>query len=686
MVWQFDRMKLKLPMVFQSEIVECGLAALVMILRYYGHDVRLAELRHLHPVSLSGLSLTSLVNIAKKNNLNCKVIRIEPEDMNKITLPAILHWNLNHFVVLKEIKRNKYTLHDPGKGVVKISKLDFSASFTGIAIECTPDANFSAKTQSSKKSFLSLILKIDHIKTLLFKLFIFTLIYQLFLLIAPKYLKQVIDVIIPSHNINLLITLTMGYIGLRVLTSIAKLLKSLCLLKLDADLSLKFGTDIAQHIIYLPLSYFEKRQLGDILYRFNSVDQFRQIISNGLIEGWWGGLLMITTLLMMSYLQPSLTLITLLFTILVIAFSCFIIKQRQLKYAEMLTAKSQEQTSFLENVRAIQPIKIFAKESARMGHWHKNYVSFLKTSYKVNFVKMLSENGKEILQGLEIITVIFFASFNIVNQKLTLGLFYTYLFYRQQFSDSLHNFIEKMADFKLLGTYQERLEDIVCHPIEFISTNHSIPYNYSISVESLSYRYSELEPFIFSNINFSINSGECIAIVGPSGIGKTTLLKVIMGLLQPSQGQVKIGDTPLSAVKNYRHTMTSVMQNDCLLNGSIAQNIAFFSDLINIDKVHHCTKLVGIYDEIMCMPMRFDTLVSEMGATLSGGQKQRILLARALYANPKILLLDEATSHLDVMKEREVNRAIKSLGITCLMIAHREETIKMADRVITLQQ
>lgn len=680
-------MKNKLPVVFQSETVECGLAALVMILRYHGHDVRLDELRRLHPVNLSGISLIALVDIAKKNFLQTNVIRLEPDNLHQLVLPSILHWNMNHFVVLSKIQNDKFIVHDPGQGVRKLSYKEMAASFTGIALECFPTEGFQIRSLKKEKSLFHFIGQITDIKTILFKLMVFTFIYQIFLLILPRYLRMVIEKIIPSNNMQWLIQATLVYVVFRLLTTLAKIFKSCCLLKFDFDVNMKLGMSVFNHIMNLPLSYFEKRNLGDILHRFNSVEQLRQIITNGLVDGLWSGLIMLTTLFVMNRLYTKYAIITLCFAIIFVVFKWLMIKKQQMKTSEMLMARSKEQVTLIENIRGIQPIKVFIKENVRFSWWLKSYGEFLKTSYAINFIKTLFDNGKELLLGLELIFIIFLAAIDIMQQKTTIVIFYIYLFYRQQFFESLQHFVEKLSDYSILSIYAERLHDITHHPAEYTEKScKRMPKAYSLSVKNLSFRYSDMEPYIFQHINFHVDAGECVAIIGPSGIGKSTLMKVMMGLLKPVDGFIAIDGISLDEIDQPRQYMASVMQDDLLLSGSIAQNIAFFATPLCMEKVYSCAKLAGIYAEMMRMPMRFDTLVGDMGTTLSGGQKQRILLARALYANPKIIFLDEATSHLDAMKESEVNRAIKSLGITCIMIAHREETIKMADRLITLEK
>lgn len=678
-------MKKTLPMIFQNDSVECGLAALAMILHFHGHGISLSTLREKHPVSLSGVSLATLVTIANDYKLSCQVLRIEVEEVKKIRVPAILHWNLNHFVVLKKVNQKTITLHDPGKGVVTISKKAFSEKFSGIVLECFPQPSFIIKPRERSASFTSWFRYLPNSKSLLVKTAIFTLLYQAFLLIMPKYLRIVVDQVIPQHKINLLWAVALGFIGLRILSTVAKALKTCCIHVLDRNISFCLSKNIGEKIMRLPLVYFEKHYLGDILNRFNAIEQLRVIFSSGLLEGFLGGFLALTTFIVMTCINGSLAFTSFIISCLYLTLRFKLIHHYKMNTAEMLSAKSREQMCFLENIRGIQPIKIFSKENERLSLWMSRYQYFLQTAHINSLLKSLSDYSKELFVGLEIIVIIFLAATKIMQHRFSIGLFYSYLFYRQQFSDSLMMFAEKINDLKMLTLYRDRLEDFVAEGKESSSVCVKVPpHQFSLSVENLSFRYSKHEPFVFSNLQFSVDAGEVVALTGPSGMGKTTLLKVMMGLLLPSSGEIRVNGMSLDQAAVLRQFSASVMQDDCLLSGTIAENIAFFSKQLDFARVVRSAALAGILEEIFRMPMKFNTMVGDMGMTLSGGQKQRVLLARALYANPKLLFLDEATSHLDVKKEQEINKSIKSLGITTIMVAHRPETIRMADRVIAL--
>lgn len=654
-------MTLKLPMVYQTENIECGLAALAMIMQHYGKKVSLSQLRQQYPLSLSGISMGMLQFIAKANNFQASVLRIELSDLGNLHLPVMLHWNLNHFVVLKKIDKNTFTLHDPSKGIIRISLAEVSQKFTGIVLQCYPSEN--EVEEKISKPYLTL-----------FKIAAFLSIYQILVFLFPRYFQILIDKVIPLNNLHYVFILTAGYCWLKLFSILAKIGKDVCIIKLETNISQLFSSHIGKKLISLPYHYFEARSLSEILNRFNSVEQIRQIFTNGLLEGAWDGVICVVLLAVMLTTNFSLALYGCVLVAIFILVRLIISPSITTANHEMILARSHEQAKLLENIRGIQPIKLFSKEPEMLLQWKNQYTLFLSAVSQLKQLKIYKESLKELFVSVDLILIVFISALKIIHQEMTIGAMYAYIFYRQIFINALFNFLDKLGEVKLLRIHFERLKDITTH-VEQCKTTLPLSNNnnFVLQVFNLGFKYSPLEPYLFENVNIDIKRGEVVVLVGASGSGKTTLMKVMMGLLHPTTGGVQLGS----------QRVASVMQKDSLLNGSIAQNIAFSSHFIE-DKVQKCAKLAGIYDEINKMPLKFNTLVGDMGTSLSGGQQQRILLARALYAEPEILFLDEATSHLDVSKEREVNAAIKSLGITCIMIAHREETINMADRKIMI--
>jgi ATP-binding cassette subfamily B protein RaxB len=351
---------------------------------------------------------------------------------------------------------------------------------------------------------------------------------------------------------------------------------------------------------------------------------------------------------------------------------------------EMLYARSMELSYFMETLRAVPAIKIFCKEDDRLTKWSAKFVCSINSMTCLTRHKIIFDSIKNGIFGLDFVVVLGLGCLYLEKLNLSLGVLYALLAYRQQFIAAVINLADKIQEYKSLKLHLNRLDDIISEPIERNDFKKRDFDAASLTLDNISYSYAlDVIPTL-KQVNLQIKAKECVVITGPSGCGKTTLLKVMMGLLSPTAGCMLVDSISVYPyyVSSYRKKIASVLQADILLSGTIKENISFFSSIVDHEHVDECAKLAGIRDEIHALPMGFDTFVGDMGSVLSGGQKQRILLARAFYARPKILFLDEATSHLDVNKELEVNQAIRSLGITVIMIAHRKETINMADRVI----
>ncbi|MFA6409439.1 MAG: peptidase domain-containing ABC transporter [Gammaproteobacteria bacterium] len=686
-------MKSKLPIILQTEITECGHACLAMILKYYNLPIDLSALRRLFPTSLKGITLGSIVQIAEHFQLETRALRLEPDDLLSLPTPSILHWDMDHFVVLREYNHRKkhFILHNPACGEEKLTQQELSKHFTGIALEIEYHCAIDKKKQfkQGKLKCKDLIKNTPTIKYMAVKAILMAIMLQLFILIGPRFLQLSIDKVVSPNQINLLYVLTLGFAFLKILETGTAFIRSILLASLNNIINLNIGSHVFKHLIRLPMEYFSKRHLGDIVSRFNSVEIFRQVITDGLVEGGIDGLMAIATLILMLNYNVKLTIIVcsaiFIYCLLRISKTKSFITSNEI----MIRNQARYNSNLFETIRGIQAIKIFSKENCRQSIWKNQYIDFLNSSFNVAKKQAIFSNSKRIIFGLELILVIMLATILVIEKQISIGMFYTFLFYRTIFNDAASKLIDKFGDFNMLSLHLDRLSDILLKEPEKIASQNKQTLNNTITngsmeLKNIYFRYNENENHVIKNASLKIEDGEFIAIAGPSGCGKTTLLKIMMGLQKPNHGDIIISGMNLKDINlaNYRKQIASVMQEDSLFIGSIAENISFFDPNPIQDKIILCAKRAGILGDIMHMPMQFNSLIGDMGSALSGGQKQRLLLARALYAEPKILFLDEATSHLDLNKEKEINQAILQLKITRIIIAHRPETLATADRII----
>jgi ATP-binding cassette subfamily B protein RaxB len=679
----------QLPTILQSEVAECGLACIAMIASYHGHKVNLNTLRRDYPTSLKGVDLDCLMTTADNLNFASKALRLPLNKLNNLQLPCILHWDLNHFVVLSKVSKKKITIIDPATGKQELTIDEASNHFTGVALELQPNKQFEKKNEEVSMRLSDLWGSISGLKKVIVQIFMLSLLLQVLALLGPFYVQLVVDDVVVGNDIDLLNLLALGF-GLLALISVGSgLLRSYIVMYFGSQLNIQISSNLFRHLLHLPFDFLAKRHIGDVVSRFQSIKEIKNLLTTGAIEVLVDGLLIIGTLVMM-YIYSGLLATIVLMTVLIYSSIRMLLFTRLRKYSEeAIVASSKERTNFLETVRAFQCIKLFARESQSQMNWCNHYARFINAEMLVNKFKFTNDAIKKSLFALSVILVIYIAAKLILQNEFSVGMLFAFLAYNLQFSTKAADLIEKIIEFRMLGLHLSRIADIAMTPVEAIGERnaHSPRVEGHLTLKDISYQYSTNEPVLLKQVNYSFEAGKTTAIVGVSGCGKTTLVKIMLGLLKPSDGSVQIDGIDINqfGLSNFRSQVASVMQNDQLLSGSLLENISFLDPSFDFEWLQECAKIAHIHDDIMAMPMGYNSLVGDMGTTLSGGQKQRLLLARALYAKPKILFLDEATSALDQSLESDVSAAIKKLKITRIVIAHRRETIRAADQVVRLR-
>lgn len=681
----------RLPMIHQVEVTECGLACLAMIASYHGHKTDVLTLRRQFSVSLKGSRLSDLIDLAKKLGLISRAIKLDLAGLKSLKVPCILHWNLDHFVVLKKVQGNSAIIHDPAVGVVKYKMSEISKYFTGVALELTPTVDFEKKEDRTKLHLSDLWASITGLVLPFIQIILVSLALEFFSIISPLFMQFVMDDILISKDISLLNILAIGFGMLTIIKVVTTYVRSWIVLFLSNVLNIQLVANLVRHLFRLPLEFFQKRHMGDIVSRFNSISSIQTKISTDFVEGIVDGIMAIITLLIMLLYSRILTLVVFIALLFYVIIRLALYPLFKRLSQESLIAATKENSIFMEGVRAILPIKVFGKEAQRENIWQNCYVEKLNANIKPQKLALVYRFCQDIFSGSEYILIMIIGAKDVMQNNLTIGMLMAYFAYRQQFVEKAQGLVNKIFDCKMISLELDRVADIALSEPEqdFMGDSKiSTAIQGGVQVKDLAFRYSEQDPYVFKNISFEIKAGESVVMVGRSGCGKTTLIKVLMRLLSASSGKIYIDSVDIikMGLQNYRSQIAAVMQEDTLLSGSIAENICFFDHNPDYDRIYTCAHLAAIHDDILSMPMAYHSLVGDMGTTLSGGQKQRVLIARALYSQPKILFLDEATSHLDANTENIINQHIKQLGITRIMIAHRHETIRIADRIINMDE
>ena len=685
--------------ILQSESSECGLASLAMVANAHGLHVDLSDLRRRFPVSLKGATLQQLIAHAGALNFSCRPLRLELDELAQLQLPCILHWDLNHFVVLSQVGQRGITIFDPAVGERRLPLAEVSRHFTGVALELAPNANFRPANQRQRVALTALTGKVLGLKRSLFQVFALAVVLELFAIAAPLLNQLVVDDAIATHDADLLNVLIVGFALLLIIQTAIGLARSWMVMVLGMSLSLQWASNVFAHMVKLPVEYFEKRHLGDIVSRFGSVGSIQRTLTTSVIEAVLDGIMGLAALGMMLLYSLQLTVIVLGS---VAAYGVL----RWLSYmpfrgaaSERLIISARKNTHFLETLRAITPLKLFGREQERRARWQNLLVEVQNRDVRTAKMNIAFSTANTLVFGIENLLV-FWIGAGLVMQAgvagaatsapFTIGMLFAFISYKGQFTSRVSALINYSVEIKMLSLHAERLGDIVLAAPERddmpdSDLAHLAP---SIELRNVSFRYGEGEPWILKDTNLILQAGESVAIIGPSGCGKSTLLKVLLGLRAPQEGEVLYGGIPVKhlGLQNYRRRIGTVLQEDVLLAGSIADNISFFDMHVDEARIHACAAFAAVHEDIIAMPMGYQTLVGDMGSSLSGGQKQRVLLARALYKNPKVLALDEATSHLDIANEQRVTQALAQMSLTRIIVAHRPETIASAQRVLVLQQ
>lgn len=684
----------RLPMIRQSQATECGLACLGMVANYHGHEIDMITLRRRFATSLKGAMLADVIAMAQQLNMSSRALRVDLEELSKLRMPCILHWELNHFVVLKKVRGNKITLHDPARGIRELTFAEASKAFTGVALELIPSSTFEVKEEKASISMMKLVGSVTGVKSAFCQVLILSVVLELFGVLSPFFMQWVMDMVLVSADYSLLTLLGVGFIMIALFQTMISALRSWVMSWFSSQLSVQWTVNVCQHMLKLPLDWFESRHVGDILSRYGSLNTIQSTLTSRFISTVLDGVMSIVTVMMLFIYNAKLAwlVIALFVAYGLLRFLAYDPVRRANE--EQIISSARTQSSLLETLRGIQAVKTNNKQIPRLSAYMNFLVESTNKGIVMQKLNILFGSAQGILTSVGRVVLVWLAALQVLDGNFSAGMLTAFISFSDQFMSRGAGLINAIIDFRMLRMHGERLADIVLsetEPCEEASPSlldHSdepeIPQD--IALENICFRYAPTEPWVIDNISLTIKAGESVAIVGPSGQGKTTLAKIILGLLHPESGVITVGgmDITRTGLQHHRNRIGCVMQDDILFSGSISENISFFDNEPDHAKITRVARLAQIHGDIMKMPMNYQSLVGDMGSFLSGGQLQRILLARALYREPKILVLDEATSHLDIYNEKQINNAIKRMNITRIIIAHRPETIRSADRIVML--
>ncbi len=680
----------RLRPILQTEAAECGLACLAMVAGYHGLATDLPTLRQQHSLSLKGANLVRLIDIAGRMGLTARALRLELDELSQLKTPCVLHWDMNHFVVLKSVDARRVVILDPAHGERTLSLKEASRHFTGVALELHPGADFRAGEARQRVTLRQLLGQVSGLKRALITILALALVLELFVLVMPFHMQWMIDHALVTSDRSLVTVLGVAFLMLIAFQAAVSAARSWAVGFLGIHLNLQWTANVFAHLLRLPIDYFEKRHLGDVVSRFGSLQAIQRALTTSFIEALLDGLLGAITLVVLCLYAPLLAAVAVGAVLLYLGLRMVLYAPLREATEQQIVCGAKAQSHLLESIRGVQTIKLADRSADRRGRFFNLNVDTANREFSIVRLGVGFGAANRLLFGAERIIVIWLGALAVLDAKFSVGMLVAFLAYKDQFTSRTAALIEKLFELRMLRLHGERLADIaLTAPEPDETTAHSASDSElrpALSVKNLSYRYADGEPWVVKDLDLEIAEGESVAVIGASGCGKTTLLKLMLGLLKPGQGEIFIDGQPLERVgmRRYRGMLGAVMQEDQLFAGSLADNIALFDPEADQERIEAAARMAAVHEDIAVMPMGYNTLIGDMGTSLSGGQKQRVLLARALYRQPKLLFLDEATSHLDVERERLVNDAVKQMQVTRIIIAHRPETIHSADRVVVM--
>ncbi|MEG9340500.1 peptidase domain-containing ABC transporter [Klebsiella pneumoniae] len=690
MINQLDmRWRRRVPVIHQTETSECGLACLAMICGHFGKNIDLISLRRKFNLSARGANLAGINSIAEQLGMVTRALSLELDELGALKTPCILHWDFSHFVVLVSVKRNRYVLHDPARGRRNVGLEEMTRYFTGVALEVWPGSEFSEETTQNRIQLRSLINSIYGIKSTLAKIFCLSVVIEAINLVMPVGTQLVMDYAIPAGDRGLLTLISAGLMFFILLRAATGMLRAWSSLVMGTLINVQWQSGLFNHLLRLPLAYFERRKLGDIQSRFGSLDTLRATFTTSVVGAIMDSIMVVGVFVMMLLYGGYLTWIVLGFTTVYVLIRLVTYGYYRQISEETLVRGARASSYFMETLYGIATVKIQGMAERRGTHWLNLKIDAINSGIKLTKMDLFFGGINTFVAACDQVAILWLGTSLVIDNQMTIGMFVAFGSFRGQFSDWVASLTNFLLQLRMMSLHNERIADIALHEKEEKKPELDIVADMtpvSLETTDLSYRYDSQSAPVFSGLYLSVTPGESVAITGTSGAGKTTLMKVLCGLFEPDSGKVLVNGTDIRqlGINNYHRMIACVMQDDRLFSGSIRENICGFSEEMDEAWMIECARASYIHDVIMKMPMGYETLIGELGEGLSGGQKQRIFIARALYRRPGILFMDEATSSLDTESERFVNVAIRNMNITRVIIAHRETTLRTVDRTISI--
>ena len=683
----------RVPVILQMTSHECGAACLAMVLTYYGRETTLNEARQYLPSARDGITARGIAQAGRDLGLRVRAFSLEPPSLAEVRMPAIVHWTFDHFLVLERWSPQSVEVTDPAIGRRRLSAEEFSAGFTGVVLTLEPGADFQpgrAQDKLSWRSYLGRLLRTPGTAGMLAQILAASALLQILGLVFPLFTLLVVDTILPAQDVSMLTMLGIGMVILVAAQVILGYLRDAMALYLEARLDVGVMLGFFEHVLTLPVRFFHERTSGDLLMRLGSISIIREVLTSQTISGILDGAMVVIYLAVLLVWQPVFGVLTLVYGGLLVLLLLGTTRRLYELTERDLAAQAESQSYLVEALTGIGTLKASASEDRALGHWSNLFFKQLNISLRRGHVANLVEAGQDAIQSLAPVALLWLGALWVLNGNMSLGTMLAVVTLAMSFLGPLASLVSTAQQIQLVGAQLERIADVSEATSEQdMRTVMSAPrLTGHLEVRNASFRYHPNAPWAIRDVSFSVEPGQKIGIVGPTGSGKSTLAMLLLGLYPVEEGKI-LYDGLLLRHMNYRTLRSQfgvVLQEPAIFSGSIRRNIAFNDPNLSLDRISEAAQLAVIHDEIVGLPMGYDTVIAEGGVDMAGGQRQRLAIARAVAHRPTFLLLDEATSHLDALTESIVDQNLSELDCTRIVIAHRLSTVRNADLILVLDE
>lgn len=672
--------------VLQNEEQECGLACMAMIANAYGHNVNMPYMRSVHQVTSGGMSLADVYNLAGAFGFDARGLAVQNTDeMDALKLPAILHWEGHHYVVLDKISNGRFHIHDPAIGARSFDKADFERLFSGVVLELEPRLEMEKIAASGGLTFWDVLKSTNGFRAALRRVLTVSIAVGVLALAAPVLLQISLDFVLPQADIDLLGVLSIGLCALMLFEATGRWLRDVIILRTSVGMQVQFTRSVVGHGLRLPLRYFELRHPGDFVTRLDSIDQVKAFASDGLVRSIADAAVSILSVALMFYYSTSMTLMVLATLALAIGARALYLARTREATNESLAARTVEVSTLLDGLDRISTLKAHNVSSRFEQRWFEKMARFASRDFLSRKLQVDAQLLIHIVVALGTVVTLYAGVAAVLTNKMTIGMLYAFFALRSTFFLMADTLTTNLMHLTVIGSHVRRLDDVIRAEPEMASgakaIRKTIRKDVALSDVSISF-LRDARPIVSDvNLRIDIEGHEKIAIIGESGSGKSSLLKVLASVTDPASGMVLVDGQPLSrfGLIEYRNTIGAVFAEDGLFQATVADNVSMFDPDVSIERIAEALSLVGLLEEIEALPQGLATLVANNNTLLSTGQRRRLLAARVICRKPRLMLFDEITANLDANTEHALLQSICPLPGAKIFVTHSERVLDYVD-------